>query len=91
MHWAYMPGMPEYNTDLINSLIAITVYDAMKGSRDQTKLLLIKMEMARHSFGTQGFVIRSQSSLWEVKDMNSSQALRDRLEFISTSHRGVTR
>jgi hypothetical protein len=85
IHWAYMPGMPEYNTDLINSIITLAIYDAEGHSRVDTQILLFKMEIARSRYGTQGFVIRSQDRNWEIKDMNSSQTLRERLESISSA------
>lgn len=88
MHWAYVPGMPEYNTDLINSMITLTIYDAEQHSRTHTNLLLLKMESARSRYGSQGFVIRTKRTEWEVRDMNSSQSLRERLESISEVQRG---
>lgn len=88
MHWAYVPGIPESNTDLINSLITLAIYDAENHNRINTSVLLLKMEIARSRYGTQGFVIRYKNQNWTIQDMNSSQALRERLESISSAHRG---
>lgn len=88
MHWAYVPGIPEFNTDLINSLITLAIYDAENHNRINTSVLLLKMEIARSRYGTQGFVIRYKNQNWTIQDMNSSQALRERLESISSAQRG---